>query len=170
MSYELSWHQRLLDGSFSYSLNLYYIDADNIIQTIQRQNVNTGELRNKGIEVEASWKVNEHWSLNTNHSYLDQKHPVVGAPEYMGFLGANYRQGRWSVAAGLQQVSGLYTAVLDNEEKENFTLLNVTIDYQLAPLFKLWLKGDNLLAQKYEINAGYPMPKATFMAGISLDF
>lgn len=58
----------------------------------------------------------------------------------------------------------------DNEEKETFSLLNLTIDYQLAPMFKLWIKGDNLLAQEYEINAGYPMPKATFMAGFSFDF
>ena len=29
---------------------------------------------------------------------------------------------------------------------------------------------ENLLAQKYEINAGFPMPKATFMGGIHLSF
>jgi len=27
-----------------------------------------------------------------------------------------------------------------------------------------------LLAQRYEINAGYPMPKATFMGGINVNF
>ena len=30
--------------------------------------------------------------------------------------------------------------------------------------------GENLLAQRYEINAGYPMPRATVMAGINLNF
>ena len=30
----------------------------------------------------------------------------------------------------------------------------------------LWLRGDNLLAQRYEINAGFPMPRATFTCGI----
>ena len=34
----------------------------------------------------------------------------------------------------------------------------------------LFVKGENLLAQRYEINAGYPMPKATFMGGINLNF
>ncbi len=170
MSYELSWRHRILEGRFSYGLNLYYIKADNIIQTIQRQNVNTGELENKGIEMEATWLVGEHWSVNTNHSYLDMKNPVVAAPTYKGYFGARFIQGKWSASAGLQQVCGLYKAVGENEEKETFSLLNLTIDYQLAPTFKLWLKGDNLLAQQYEINAGYPMPKATFMAGFSLDF
>ena len=120
--------------------------------------------------MEATWLVNEHWSVNTNHSYLDMKNPVVAAPTYKGYFGARFIQGKWSASAGLQQVCGLYKAVGENEEKETFSLLNLTIDYQLAPTFKLWIKGDNLLAQQYEINAGYPMPKATFMAGFSLDF
>lgn len=170
MSYELAWCHRVMDGSFIYGLNLYYIKADNIIQTIQRQNVNTGELENKGVEMDATWRINEHWSLNTNHSYLDMENPVVAAPRYKGFFGANFQQGKWSVAAGWVQVCGLYKAVGENEEKETFSLVNATINYQLAPTFKLWLKGDNLLAQQYEINAGYPMPKATFMAGFSFDF
>lgn len=34
----------------------------------------------------------------------------------------------------------------------------------------LWLKGENLLAQRYEINQGYPMPRATVMAGVNLSF
>ncbi len=170
MSYELAWRHRVLDGSLTYGVNLYFIEADNIIQTVQRKNVNTGELRNKGLELDATWRIDEHWTVNTNHSYLDMEHPVVAAPTYKGYFGANFQQGRWSVAAGLQQVCGLYKAVGDNEEKETFSLLNATVNYHVSPLFRLWLKGDNLLAQQYEINAGYPMPKATFMAGVSLDF
>ena len=34
----------------------------------------------------------------------------------------------------------------------------------------LWLRGENLLAQRYEINEGYPMPKATVMAGVHVNF
>jgi iron complex outermembrane receptor protein len=32
----------------------------------------------------------------------------------------------------------------------------------------LWVKGENLLAQKYEVIKGYPMPRATFMAGVNI--
>ena len=35
---------------------------------------------------------------------------------------------------------------------------------------QLWVRGENLLAQSYEINLGYPMPKATLMAGVHLSF
>ena len=52
----------------------------------------------------------------------------------------------------------------------NFTLLNASVDYTLSNSLMLWLRGENLLAQKYEVNLGYPMPRATFMGGVSLAF
>lgn len=168
--YEVSWRQRLCGGSFNYGVNLFYIKADNIIQTVNKKNINTGEIENKGVEVDASWRINSHWTLSTNHSYLDMRVPVVSAPTYKGNLGASMNYGKWSAHASLTQVCGLYTAVGNDPTKETFTLLNATVGYQLLPCLRLWAKGDNLLAQRYEFIAGMPMPRATFMAGLNLDF
>ena len=167
-NYELSWRHRM--GAFNYGLNLYYIKGDNMIQTVNRKNVNTGEIENYGIELEATWLMNRWWSLTTNHSLLHMEHAVVAAPEYKGFLGANYHRDRWSVVAGLQYINGLFTAVGDNETKENFCLLNASVSYAVAKNISLWLRGENLLAQSYEINLGYPMPRATVMGGVQLSF
>jgi len=167
-NYELSWRHRM--GAFNYGLNLYYIKGDNMIQTVNRKNVNTGEIENYGIELEAAWRMNRWWSLTTNHSLLHMEHAVVAAPEYKGFLGANYHRDRWSVVAGLQYINGLFTAVGDNETKENFCLLNASVSYAVAKNISLWLRGENLLAQSYEINLGYPMPRATVMGGVQLSF
>ena len=167
-NYELSWRHRM--GAFNYGLNLYYIKGDNMIQTVNRKNVNTGEIENYGIELEAAWRMNRWWSLTTNHSLLHMEHAVVAAPEYKGFLGANYHRDRWSVVAGLQYINGLYTAVGDNETKENFCLLKASVSYAVAKNISLWLRGENLLAQSYEINLGYPMPRATVMGGVQLSF
>lgn len=167
-NYELSWRHRM--GAFNYGLNLYYIKGDNMIQTVNRKNVNTGEIENYGIELEAAWRMNRWWSLTTNHSLLHMEHAVVAAPEYKGFLGANYHRDRWSVVAGLQYINGLFTAVGDNKTKENFCLLNASVSYAVAKNISLWLRGENLLAQSYEINLGYPMPRATVMGGVQLSF
>ncbi len=167
-NYELSWRHRM--GAFNYGLNLYYIKGDNMIQTVNRKNVNTGEIENYGIELEAAWRMNRWWSLTTNHSLLHMEHAVVAAPEYKGFLGANYHRDRWSVVAGLQYINGLFTAVGENETKENFCLLNASVSYAVAKNISLWLRGENLLAQSYEINLGYPMPRATVMGGVQLSF
>lgn len=166
-NYELSWRHRL--RQFSYGVNLFYIKGDNMIQTVNRKNVNTGEIENYGAELEAQYSINPYWSLFTNHSLLHMENPVIAAPEYKGMLGVNYRQDRWNVIAGLQYINGLYTAIGDNEKKEGFCLLNATVNYQLSRPITLWVRGENLLAQKYEINLGYPMPRATFMAGVNVN-
>lgn len=177
-NYELSWRHRVADGRVNYGVNLFLLDGDNLIQTApvdgKNRNVNIGKVLNKGVEADATWHVNSHWTLTTNHSYLHMKYHVLAAPQYKGYLGTTMRYGKWSASAGLQQVCGLFTAVnakdASKETKENFTLLNATVAYQVLKQLQLWVKGDNLLAQKYEINAGYPMPKATFMAGVNVNF
>ena len=169
-SYELSWKHRIASGRLQYGINLFCIDADNIIQTVNRQNVNTGELNNKGIEFELQYRINSHWTLNTNHSWLDMRQPVLSAPKSKRHAGVTMSYGRWRANVGLTEVCGLYTAIGDNEHTEAFTLLNATVSYALCHPVTLWLKGDNLLAQRYEYIAGMPMPKATFMAGLNLEF
>ena len=171
-NYELSWRHRL--NAFNYGLNLYYIKGDNMIQTIpvggKPRNVNTGEIENYGAELEAQYRMNSHWTISTNHSLLHMKNPVVAAPNYKGFLGADYHCNKLTVNAGLQYIGGLYKAVGDAEKKENFCLLNLSVTYTLTRNLALWARGENLLAQSYEINLGYSMPRATMMGGVNINF
>ncbi len=167
-NYELSWRHRV--GDFRYGANVFYIKGDNLIQTVAGRNVNTGEVENHGVELEADYCISSRWSLITNHSYLHMEEPVVAAPTYKGFLGSSYSDGQWSANIGLQYIDGLYTAVGATERQENFCLLNASVSYAIGQNMNLWVRGENLLAQKYEINLGYPMPRATFMGGINLHF
>ncbi len=167
-NYEISW--RHAPKKVDYGVNVFYIKGDNIIQTVEKRNVNTGEIENWGAEADVACNINEHWRLTTNHSYLHMRFPVVAAPTYKGYLGAVFQMKGWSAQVGLQQVAGLYTAVGQQEVKENFTLLNAMLSYRFNPYVKLWLRGDNLLNQTYEINAGYPLPGINCMGGLSLSF
>ena len=173
VNYELSWKQRLMDGAFSYGFNLFYIDGDNMIQTAmvdnRPMNVNTGAIENCGVEAELSWRVNRYFGLNANYGFLHMENKMLASPEHKAYVGADYRRGRWTLAGGLQYVGGLYTQVSPAEVKENFLLLNATASYRALPWLSVWAKGENLLAQRYEINYGYPMPKATFMGGVKIN-
>ena len=166
-NYELSWRQRLQEG-FTYGLNVFYIKGDNMIQTVNRQNVNTGEIENWGVEVEAKYPICPSFNVTFNSAYLHMKNKIIAAPEFTGYLGLNYRQDKWLVTLGLQHINNLYTAVGDNEQKESFWLLDASVTYAVTRNVSLWVRGENLLAQKYEINLGYPMPRTTFMAGVSV--
>ena len=140
-----------------------------MIQTVNRQNVNTGEIENWGFEVELKYPITACFDVHAHSTYLHMKNKIIAAPEGMGYLGVDYHQGKWLATAGLQRIENLYTSV-SPEVKEDFWLLNASVTYAATRNVSLWARGENLLAQKYEINLGYPMPKATFMGGVSVNF
>lgn len=123
MNYELSWRHKLPATGLSYGVNLFYLKGDNMIQTVRidgkPRNVNTGEIENYGVEVEASYALNTHWSLNANHSYVHMKNPVLGSPENKSYLGTTWHQGKWNASLGMMNIQSLYTAVGENETKKN---------------------------------------------------
>ena len=173
MNYELSFTQHLLDGSLTYGANLYYIKGDNLIMTTQTDgrpmNINSGDIENWGAEGNIAWRINCQWNVNANYSWVHMENPVISAPEHKLYAGADFRQGRWSISTGIQYIKGLYTSV-NPAATEDFILWNLRASYRLCKYASLYVRGENLLAQRYEIMAGYPMPKATFLGGINLSF
>ena len=174
-NYEIAFSQRLFGGRLHYGLNLFYIDGKNLIMTLPNPNggmlnQNSGAIDNAGVELQAAYRINRCWSVDANYSYLHMKSPVIAAPEHKLYAGANFTKGRWNVSSGIQYIAGLYTAVGDKPQTEDFVLWNVRGSFRATEWLSVWARGENLLAQRYEINAGYPMPKATFAGGVHLEF
>ena len=175
-NYELAFSQRLLGGRLQYGINLFYIDGKNLIQTLPNPNgsgmlnQNSGEIDNTGVEVQAAYRISPAWSVDANYSFLHMENPVIAAPGHKLYAGANFSQGRWTVSTGLQYVEGLYTSVGKTETTENFVLWNLRASFRASKRLDIWARGENLLAQRYEIMAGYPMPRATAMGGININF
>ena len=174
-NYEIAFSQQLFGGRLHYGLNLFYIDGKNLIMTLPNPNggmlnQNSGAIDNAGVELQAAYRINRCWSVDANYSYLHMKSPVIAAPEHKLYAGANFTKGRWNVSSGIQYIAGLYTAVGDKPQTEDFVLWNVRGSFRATEWLSVWARGENLLAQRYEINAGYPMPKATFEGGVHLEF
>lgn len=172
-NYELSFSQKLLQGRLSYGVNLFYINADNLITPApvgnRTMNTNTGKAENTGVELQTAYRISQNWSVDANYSYLHMKNPLIAAPEHKLYAGAMFSKGRWDVSTGVQYIAGLYKSTTP-VEKENFVLWNIRGSYRASDWLNLWVRGENLLAQRYEINAGFPMPKATFMGGVNINF
>ena len=174
-NYELAVSQNLLQGKLFYALNVFYIDGKNIILSLPNPNgagmlnQNSGKIENSGIEAQIRGKINTAWTLEGNYSYLHMKNPVVAAPEHKLYVGAVFTEGRWSVSSGLQYIHDLYIAT-NPVKKDHFLLWNIRGSMQVTKWLNFWMRGENLLAQKYEINAGYPMPLATVVGGINIHF
>ena len=174
-NYEIAFSQSLIGGRLNYGINLFHMDVDNIILTLPNPNggnppmlnQNSGELKNTGVEVQASYLISKSFAVNGNYSYLNMETPVVGAPEHKAYLGGSFNMNGLHASTGLQYINGLYSTV-GPDKKENFLLWNARVSYQVSDMIGVWVNGDNLLNTKYQINDGYPMPGIAFMGGITL--
>ena len=178
-NYEFSFTQSLMESSFKYGINLFYITGDNMILTMPNPsgsgmlNQNSGKIENSGIELQGAWRINTDWSVDANYSWLHMKKPVVGAPQHKAYAGANLNKGKFSISTGLNYIDGLYTVVPGNGNpngiEESFILWNLRATFAIAEWISIQARGENLLNQKYEINSGYPMPGTTFMLGLNIE-
>ncbi len=174
-SYELSWQERLLGGRLSYQAALFYIDGENMIESVQVDGrpkfENTGEIKNWGVELSGRYQVCNSVSLSANYSYLDMEYKVIAAPEHKLYAGVDYIKDKWWVSTGVQHIAGLYTRTGQNSVKEDpFTLWNLRCAYELSDVVRLNVRGENLLNQSYEINYGFPMAGTTVMVGVDFGF
>lgn len=171
MNYELSFSQTVMNGRMKYGANIFYIDAKNIIETVMAggtpQNQNSGAIKNWGIETEIAYEINSSLKANANYSYLNTDKIITAAPKHKLYAGVDYSKDRWNISSGIQWIAGLYTST-SAADKESYVLLSLRATYKVTNWLSLYAKGENLLAQRYEINAGFPMPKATFMGGVRI--
>lgn len=171
-NFEVEFRQWLLESRLNLGLSLYYINGDNMIQTVMidgsSKNINTGKFINKGFELDVTYNISKEWALTANYAYLHTDTRIVGAPKNKLFGEIAYTPGRWQFTLDVMSIWGLNT----EESKENYALLNARAAYSFdmeKPL-TLFVKGENLTAARYQINYGFPMPRATVMAGMEWKF
>jgi len=169
MNYEFNWSGIFMDGRLRTDASIFYIDGKNVIVPVAGKNTNSGEIENWGFDVDASFSVSNQISLSGNYSFLHMENPIIAAPEHKAYLAGTWHSGKYAVNTGLQYVAGLYSNVTEgSEQQENFLLWNLRASYKENEHLTIFAKGENLLNQSYQINAGYPMPGATVMVGVEL--
>ena len=109
MNYEVSLSRRFGIGATA-SLTAYYCKGDNMIQTLDMKNQNTGRFINKGIEASLGWQPVTSLSLSATYSYLHTSlHDLTGAPRHQYYIGADWRVSPTvNIGADLKGVSRLF--------------------------------------------------------------
>jgi outer membrane cobalamin receptor len=182
-NYELGYSRLALDGKLKTGITLFYLEGENLILTLPNPagglppmlNQNSGAFKHYGAEVEASYRVSPAFGLNASYSYLHTDVPRVAAPKHQVFAGANYVAGKFSCSLSGNAIIGLHTQTdnkatleINEEEVQNYVLVNTKINYKLFSFINLFVSGDNLLNYKYSVNYGYPMPGITVLGGFTL--
>lgn len=169
MNYEVTVG-KTLSRYFGIDVTGYYSKGDNLIQTVDMKNVNTGSFINKGIEVTANSQPLDKLTLRATYSYLyTSLDNLTAAPKNQYFLGAGWQVlPKFHVDAELRGIGGLY--VSDDMDHQNYTLLNMKFTYKVIRALELFATLDNITNTCYTINRGYEMPGFTGMGGFKLHF
>jgi iron complex outermembrane receptor protein len=167
MNYEVSVGKRF-SRYLSADLTLYYSKGDNLIQTLDNKNQNTGRFINKGIEVTASSHPFDNLNLFASYSYLHTSlDNLTGAPKNQYSVGGELTL--WKqliIAADLKGVGGLF--VSEDVAHQNYALLNMKITWRICRYVDIFARLDNITDTRYTINKGYEMPGFTAMGGFTL--
>ncbi|MGL5318312.1 MAG: TonB-dependent receptor [Bacteroidales bacterium] len=171
INYELSISQNLISNRLQVDLSGYYLDAQNLIQTIRvdgrPKNINSGRVENYGIECGVNFKVSRSFSLHSNYSYIHMKDPVLATPRHKVYAGGVYAIKKWTIQSGVQYVNTLFTQT-SPLLSESFTLWNASLAWSILSKVEIYTKVENILNQSYQINAGFPMPGANAYGGIKI--
>lgn len=169
MNYEVSVGKSV-SRYFSAELTGYFSRGDNMIQTVDMKNQNTGYFINKGLELSArSHPVDKVW-LTASYSYLHTSlRNLTGAPRNQYFIGLEWHPRSFlNVSADLKGVGGLYVA--DGISNQNYALLNIKLTWDVCSYAAVFTRLENITDARYTINRGYEMPGFTAMGGFRLRF
>ena len=98
------------------------------------------------------------------------ENPVFATPEHHLFFNANYQIRKLQLMASIQQVSNLDNDPSPVVNTVSYALLNAKATYNLTSKLKVFVSGENLLGEDYQVNRYYTMPGATLCSGISFNF
>ena len=178
INYEVSWLQSLLNNRLNLELTAYKVVGSNMIQVVGQgyaaHRENLGSFNNQGIEFSTSYSVNRNLQFHANYSYLNSDHVIMAAPRQQVNLVGNYSYKIWGLNLSAQYIdkfySALTTAPFSTMQEPNYLLLNARLSAKPTKSLELFVSGNNLLNQQYEINYGYPMPGINFNAGFNVRF
>lgn len=171
ISYETGISRIFFNGKMNAELTVYALNGDNLIVTVPNKGLqNSGEVANKGIELEINAEPLKNLAVNATYSYIHMENPVYATPEHHLYFNAAYRIKKIQLSANIQQITNLDNDPSPVVNLESYTLLNAKAMYNLTKNIKLYVSGENLLGQTYQVNRYYTMPGATVFGGINLMF
>ncbi|MDR2496281.1 MAG: TonB-dependent receptor [Tannerellaceae bacterium] len=170
-NYEIAVSQRV-GNTLKVEAALFYIDAKDLIAGVQGKLTNVEKLTNKGFEIELAWHPHRDIYLTGNYSYLTTSRAIEAAPKNKVFVEATWKINALTLTADVESIGGLIKQGGSEDDRINYTLVDAKASYLFGKSknINIFAKGENLTGTKYEILRGFPMPRATVLAGIEVTF
>lgn len=172
--------------SLSYAINAYWMDKDNVIfQDRDRFNVSGARTEHEGIEIELNWQIDDVWyaelvATRADHTYaspielLGSRGDINGnmidtAPKHFGSarLGADAQIGQVPLKAELEMtwVDRYFVDPNNEHEYAGHELLNLRLEWQVAPALTASLVATNLTDEGYAERADFGFGQYRYFVG-----
>lgn len=194
-SYDIGIDKTLKDGVVALQLSLFWQDLEDEINGFvfdpntglaSAENID-GTSKRSGIELGASWQINDNFDLSASYTYTDseqedassQYSQEVRRPKHSGSLNLGYASTGQRFRAML---SGDYGGTRSDEffppwpdpseivTLDSYLLLDLTLQYQLSESTAVFARGTNLLDEDYEQVYGYQTPGIAGYLGLRMNF
>jgi len=174
MNYETGFLKTFLDNKISAELTFFTVSGDNLITTVPLNGtvkfMNSGKVSNKGIEFALNAEATDNLVINGTYSYINMKHPVYATPEHQIYLNARYRLKNIQLTGSILRIINLDNDPSSVVNEVEYTLLKAKAIYHIAKNINVYVSGENLLNQKYQVNRYYTMPGITVFTGMNFSF
>lgn len=138
--------------------------------------------KRSGLEAEIAWVIGEQLQLGANYAYLDASEPSAVAavqlrevrrPKHSGSVFLDGRSGRLTYGASLSCVGSRFDTDFDLFPAQrvrlgSYWLAGARLAYRLSPQLDLFVRGSNLLDERYQDVFGYRTEGRALFAGIRI--
>lgn len=172
-SFDIGVEQQFFDGRLVADMTYFQLDVDNRIDWEPSGYSQSGEsIRSRGVELSASYAATNWLQLGASYTYTDAKSASGKregrVPRNMLTLSTVIRPAeKWTVSGDIKYVAD---TVESGRTLKDYVLVNAKAAYQLTDSTEIYLRGENLLNQSYEVSHGYGTPGIAAYAGFKANF
>ncbi|CAN5615100.1 TonB-dependent receptor [soil metagenome] len=171
---ERAWNNEIsVLQSFGRSISLeaavFRNQGSNLIRTTGRfPNLtlsNTGEFVHRGAELALNVSPFGGMDLSVSYGYLDSGETTLAHPEHQLHGSARYAFGNMTAHFGIQHVAGIHAADGAEVRLPDYTVANGRVATTVHGNVSVYVAGENLFGETYQVIAGYPMPGRVLSIG-----
>lgn len=152
----------------------YYAEIRDLIVTLGRypalETHNHGSAINKGVEVNARWQPARRISISGGYANLHSTNLAPYVPENKLTFSLDFDAGKAFVSLSGAVVGRRWADRGKVQELDPYELMTLNLSVPLGPRMRAFAIIDNLLNRRYEVVAGYPMPRINAGGGIKFLF
>ncbi|MFC5386934.1 TonB-dependent receptor plug domain-containing protein [Aquamicrobium segne] len=161
------WNDRLVAD-----VTYFSIDVDNLIIYGNGYEQVPGTTRSRGVETSFTYAATDWLDIGGSYTYTDSKSENgernSRIPRHAFVLSTLAKPAeKWTIGADLKFAADIMDG---NSKLDDYLLLNARVAYQLTDSTEVYLRGENLLNEKYQTVKGYGTPGISAFAGIKAKF